>query len=170
MHLDKVEMGFAIDLAHALVVRVRAILVTDLAPRGRCHTFVYQRSLTSQLLSFLINLGLCAFRYWKLQEDIFHLVKSAQIILHTRHGLICMTTVLGHHIEVDKAPNALESTFARYHLCVLWLPQSLSKNPQKATPQIPHLFSCHCVTSWQTILGTKNPGYDGNVSQAVSKA
>ena len=80
------------------------ILVTDSASLGKGHILVYLRSLTSQLLSFFINLGLGAYRYWKLQEDIFHLVESAQIILHISHGLMCMTTVLYHHIEVDKCP------------------------------------------------------------------
>ena len=106
MHLDKVEMGFAMDWVHTSVVLLLVILVTDSASLGRGHTLVYLRSLTSQVLSFFINLGLGAFRYLKLQEDIFHLVESVQIILHISHGLIS----------------------ERYHLCAIWLPQCHGKN------------------------------------------
>ena len=110
------------DKVHPSVVVFLAILVMDSALVERAHRLVRLRSLTSQLLSLFINLGLGAFRHPKHQEDIFHLVDLAQIILHISHGHICMTTLLCHHIEVDKRPDALESTFERYHLCAIWLP------------------------------------------------
>ena len=116
------------------------ILVPDLAPPGRGHTFVYLRSFMFQVLSFLINPPLCAFRYSKLQEDIFLLVGSAQIILHIGHRPISMTTVLCNQIGVAKGPDSLESTLEAYHLCAIWLLQCHGKNTQKAMPQIPHLF------------------------------
>ena len=90
MHLNKVEMGFAMDQVHTSVVLFCAIIVTDPAPLGGGNRLVNLRSLMPQFPSLLVNLGPRAFRYSVLQEDIFHLVKLVQILFHVIQSLSCV--------------------------------------------------------------------------------
>ena len=61
MHLNKVEMRFAVDQVHTSVVLFCTIIVADPAPFGGGNRLVHLRSLMSQLPSLLVNLGPCAF-------------------------------------------------------------------------------------------------------------
>ena len=140
MPLDEVEMWFGINHVHTQFVLFVAIVITDPAPLGWGRSLPHQASLPSDLLSLLVNLGLCAFSHSKLQEDILHPMKLVQIIFHVCYGVRRVASVLCHHIEVDKCPDASESTFERNCLCASWLAKSHGENSQNTAPQIPHLF------------------------------
>jgi len=125
---------------HTQFILFVLIVVAHLAPLGWGHVLPYQGSLTSDLLSLLVNFGQCAFCHSKLQEDIFHPMKLVEIICHVGYGVWGVASVLCHHIEVDERPDASESTFERYCLRTSWLAKSHGENSQNTTPQIPHLF------------------------------
>ena len=116
------------------------IVVTDPAPWGWGDSLPYQGFLKSDLLSFLVNFGLFAFSHSKLQEDILHPMKLVQIIFHVGYGVWGVASVLCHHIEVDKCPDASASMFDRNCLCASWLAKSDGENSQNTAPQVPHLF------------------------------
>ena len=61
MHLNKVEMRFAIDQVHKLVVLFYIIMIEDPALLGGGNRLVDLRCLISQLPLLLVNLGPCAF-------------------------------------------------------------------------------------------------------------
>jgi len=125
---------------HTQFVLFVTIVVTDPAPLGWGYLLSYQGSLTSDLLSLIVNFGLCAFCHLKLQEDIFHSRKLVQIIFHVGYGVRGVASVLCHHIEVDECPDASESMFERNCLCASWLAKSHGENSQNTALQIPHLF------------------------------
>jgi len=85
--------------------------ITDPALLGWGRSLPYQAPLPSDLFSLLVNLGLCAFSHSKLQEDILDPMKLVQIIFQVCYGVSHLASVLCHHIEVDKWPDASESTF-----------------------------------------------------------
>jgi len=93
------------------------------------------------LLSLLVDLGLCAFCHSELQEDVLHPMELVQILFHIGYGVRCVASVLCHYIEVNERPDAFESTFEMYCLRTSWLVKSHGENSQNTTPQIPHLFS-----------------------------
>ena len=117
MHLDEVAMCFAMNHVNTQFVGFVTIVITDRAPLRWAHLLPYQGSLMSDLLSLVVNFGLCAFCHLKLQEDIFHPMKLVQIIFHVGYGIRRVASVLCHHIEVDECPDASESTFERNCLC-----------------------------------------------------
>ena len=67
----------------------------------------------SNLLSLLVDLGLCAFCHSELQEDVLHLMEPVQILFHIGYSVRCVASVLCHHIEVNECPDASDSTFER---------------------------------------------------------
>jgi len=117
-----------------------AIVITNPATLGWGRSLPHQASLPSDLLSLLVNLGLYAFSHSKLQEDILHPIKLVQIIFHVCYGVRRVALVLCHHIEVDKCPDASESTFARNCLRTSLLAKSNGVNTQNTVLEIHHLF------------------------------
>lgn len=111
-----------------------------------------------------ISWCLRAFRYLKLQEEIFHSLDLAEIILDICYTLFCMTTVFWHHILVDKGPDAVQSMFERYYLCaILTAAVQTARTPKRQWPRLCISFPFHWVTSQSAFFIMKNPGYGGNV-------
>ena len=140
MYLDKVEMRFAMNQVHTLLVVFFAVAFTDPAPFRGGHGLAHVRCLMSYLPPLLVYLGQCMLSYSKLQEDTFHLVKLVEIIFHISHGVRHVASVLRYHTEVDERPDGSESMFERHQLGTLWLAQCHHQKSRNTTPQIPHLL------------------------------
>src|ERR1700760_1540464 len=116
MYLDKVEMRFARNQVHTLLVLFFAVAFTDLALFRGGHGLAHLRSLMSYLPPLLVNFGQCALSYSKLQEDTFHLVQLLEIIFHISYCVRRLASVLRHHTEVDECHDTSESMFERHPL------------------------------------------------------